>query len=44
MNQRSTTLIIGSSGRGKMYTLLFEIIQKEHCEEFDYILILCPTI
>ena len=44
MNQSSTTFIIGPSGCGKTYTLFYEIIEKEHRKEFDYILILCPII
>ena len=44
MNQPSTRLIIGPSSCSKMYTLLYEIIEKENHKELDYILVLCPTI
>ena len=43
MNKPSTILIIGPSGCGETCALLYEIIEKEHRKEFDYILIIRPT-
>lgn len=38
----STTLIVGTGGRGKTRTLLYEVIEKER--PIDYLLILFTTI
>lgn len=43
MNKPNTTLIVGPSGCGKTYKLL-EMLSDEYKVEYDFIIILCPTI